>query len=296
MQTARNNTSSTIPSDSFVNSPALLWGCAICVVLSCAISFWNCMQHFKHYTRPSIQRHLVRIIIIVPIYVIGSFFSLCYPEHFLYFDTIRDLYEAFVIHNFMALMLGYMGGDSDCIAKLMHSPGEIAHPWPLCFLPKIPTDQRFLRLCKQGTLQFQICKPLCALISLIMLGIDHYEDKGYQTFLNTVYNISFTWALYVLLLFYLATRSHLASVHPVKKFFAVKSVVFLTYWQYLGLIIFFSFLNKFEQEAINDAVLCFECIFFAILHVKAYGAEEFRTGDSQFIYRDDYMLRLCRTS
>ena len=127
----------------------------------------------------------------------------------------------------------------------------------------------YIRFFFKGTLQFQIVKPTCAVISLIMLGLDKYDNTVYQVFLQTIYNVSFTWALYVLWyspitliitiiitimvtiiialiialitqpslftnhdclqflfhvrLFYVATRTHLAAIHPLKKFFAVKT-------------------------------------------------------------------------
>jgi len=96
-------------------SPGVLALCGIFSFLATSIAFWNCYQHFKSYSKPALQRHIVRILIIVPIYALGSFFSLSYPQHFLYFDTIRDMYEAFVIHNFLALMLGYMVCMTSCM-------------------------------------------------------------------------------------------------------------------------------------------------------------------------------------
>lgn len=39
------------------------------------------------------------------------------------------------------------------------------------------------------------------------------------------------WALYVLLLFYSVTHKEMASIHPMHKFLAIKSVVFFSWWQ-----------------------------------------------------------------
>lgn len=46
-----------------------------------------------------------------------------------------------------------------------------------------------------------------------------------------VYNISISLALYGLVLFYTATRDMLSSYNPVLKFFSIKSIVFLSFWQ-----------------------------------------------------------------
>lgn len=52
-----------------------------------------------------------------------------------------------------------------------------------------------------------------------------------QVTLLVVYNLSYSVALYGLLMFYKATRPLLTPFKPVQKFFAVKSVIFATYWQ-----------------------------------------------------------------
>jgi len=46
----------------------------------------------------------------VPIYATGSFLSLVYPQHEMYFDSIRDCYEAVTIYSFLQLLLAYIGG------------------------------------------------------------------------------------------------------------------------------------------------------------------------------------------
>ncbi len=46
-----------------------------------------------------------------------------------------------------------------------------------------------------------------------------------------LYNISVTLALYGLILFYTSTRELLSKYNPVLKFFSIKSIVFLSFWQ-----------------------------------------------------------------
>jgi hypothetical protein len=51
------------------------------------------------------------------------------------------------------------------------------------------------------------------------------------------YNLTYTIALYGLLLFYLGTHELLAPFKPLLKFVLVKSVIFLSYWQGLFIAI-----------------------------------------------------------
>jgi hypothetical protein len=181
------------------------------------VSFYNVYRHLRNYTHPSLQMYMVRIIVIVPVYAIASCLSLRFQGYSLWFEVVRDVYESFVVYSFLCLVLKYVGGDSACIANIQFEP-PLPHVWPMnyCFKP-MPRNHHFLRYCKQGCIQFVIIKPLSAMCSLFMLGFDAYENVYYQIVLITVYNISYTIALYVLLLFYLATKKLLRPFNAVSK-------------------------------------------------------------------------------
>ena len=49
--------------------------------------------------------------------------------------------------------------------------------------------------------------------------------------ITIIYNITYTMALYALVLFYMGTHELLAPFNPLLKFTVVKMVVFLTFWQ-----------------------------------------------------------------
>jgi hypothetical protein len=50
-------------------------------------------------------------------------------------------------------------------------------------------------------------------------------------YITLIYNVSVSLALYALFLFYFATRELLSPYDPIWKFFTVKSVIFLSFWQ-----------------------------------------------------------------
>lgn len=60
--------------------------------------------------------------------------------------------------------------------------------------------------------------------------LSHSVTSGYL-YVTIIYNISVSLALYALFLFYFATRELLSPYSPVLKFFMVKSVIFLSFWQ-----------------------------------------------------------------
>ncbi|XP_022111318.1 transmembrane protein 184B-like [Acanthaster planci] len=94
----------------------------------------------------------------------------------------------------------------------------------------------FLRFCKQATLQFCFVKPIMVVITLVLLPFGKYSDGNFSVvdgylYITIIYNISVSLALYAMFLFYFATRDLLSAFRPVPKFFMVKSIIFVSFWQ-----------------------------------------------------------------
>ncbi|VDO08893.1 unnamed protein product, partial [Rodentolepis nana] len=195
--------------------------------------------HLVNYTTPREQRWIVRILFLVPLYAFQSWFSLMFLRHqdsYIYLDTIRDCYEAFVIYSFLSLCYEYLGGESCIMAEIRGK--EIPYSWffcTFCFSGQVFT-MGFLRFFKQATLQFCLVKPLMAIAIIIMQALGVYKhgiwsvSNGYF-YTTIIYNISAFLAFYALVLFYLATSSILRPFDPIIKFAVVKSIVFLSFWQ-----------------------------------------------------------------
>mmetsp|Transcript_19129 Transcript_19129/g.23482 ORF Transcript_19129/g.23482 Transcript_19129/m.23482 type:complete len:475 (+) Transcript_19129:81-1505(+) len=267
----------------FVNSNLAAFIASICAIFACIVSGYNIHKHLVWYTQPHLQKSIIRILFIVPFYAIFSLFSLFWPDNMVYFELIRDIWEAVVIYSFLNLMLEYCGGENACLSVIMNEPGSVSHipPFNCCF-PVIPLDASFLRYCKQATIQFVIIKPLMAVINLILISLPdgQIDQKTYEIGLAIVYNLSYTIALYFLALFYKAIHHHPGIVRkkPLAKFAAVKMVVFLTYYQTLV----FSFVPVFYETGglWNSFVLCCEMVIFAILHLIAFNWSEYKTSAS----------------
>ncbi|XP_053707284.1 transmembrane protein 184B-like isoform X2 [Synchiropus splendidus] len=215
-------------------------------------------MHLRYYSSPNEQRHIVRILFIVPIYAFDSWLSLLFftnEEYYVYFDTVRDCYEAFVIYNFLSLCYEYLGGESAIMAEIRGKPIESSCVYGTCCLWGKTYSIGFLRFCKQvwsaalpvpfvlqdlvcpqATLQFCVVKPLMAVITVLLQAFGKYRDGDFNVasgylYVTIIYNISVSLSLYALFLFYFATRELLVPYSPVLKFFMVKSVIFLSFWQ-----------------------------------------------------------------
>jgi len=260
-----------------LDSPLAIFIAISTVGAAMLISLFNVYKHLQHYNKPEVQLYIIRILLIVPVYALGSFLSLYFEDWSLYFDTVRDAYEAFVIYCFLMLLLEYCGGESNCVNNITTDPAYVAHPWPFCCLREMRTDAHFLKSCKRWTLQFVFVKPLMAILSLIMLALGKYKSTEYTWFLNIVYNVSYTMALYYLMLFYMACKKLLVPYKPVGKFFAVKLIVFMTFWQSLAITNAPGMTEKLAERW-NDFVLCVEVLLFAVLHSRSFTYTEFRAG------------------
>ena len=245
-------------------------------------SLFNSVNHLRNYTQPTTQRHVVRILLIVPTYAVSSFLSFAFPPASLIFITVRDVYEAYVIYCFLMLILAWAGGEELCIHK-MSAKGALRHPPPMCCIVQ-NLNTRFLKQVKQGTIQFVVLKPIMAFISLVLLAFGLYDHPAWQWTMGIVYNISYTLALYALFMLYLATKKCLKTHHPVRKFFAVKSIVFLTYWQSLAFQIIGLLLpvpvTVEDQQKWNSFVLSIEMCLFAVLHIHSFPWWEFSPSAS----------------
>ena len=162
-------------------------------------------RHLLNYTMPGIQIYVIRIIAICPVYAISSIIALYTVEYGIYTEIFRDVYEAFVIYSFLNLILEFCGGETDCIYQIENDP-DLMLPFPLCFMRPMPRDARLMRFCHRGVLQFVIMKPIIAIIDYVMIISGLYFYWEYQWFEMMVYNISYTWALFCLYVFYLATK------------------------------------------------------------------------------------------
>jgi len=210
-----------------------------CVWAAIFITCHQIYQYLRYYTNPAEQRWIVRILFIVPVYAFESWLSLLffsYDNYYVYFNAVRDCYEAFVIYNFLSLCYEYLGGEGNIMSEIRGKP--IKSDWAtgsFCLVGQ-SYNIGFLRFCKQGTLQFCIIKPLMSFIVIILQFSKLYHDGNWSPadgyiYTMIVYNLSISIALYALFMFYFATKDLLRPYDPVLKFFTIKSVIFLSYWQ-----------------------------------------------------------------
>lgn len=134
----------------------------VAVVVS-GLSIW---LQLRNYRKPPLQRMVVRIMLMVPLYGVASLISLFSLEAAFFIDAIRDIYEAFVIYCFFVLLVDYLGGERSLLIMLHGRPPvpavfpvslwrneiDVSDPYTFLFL------KRGILLCA-GKARTRICEP-----------------------------------------------------------------------------------------------------------------------------------------
>lgn len=262
----------------------------LCLSISVSMSVYLLAQHLTYFRCPEYQLYICRIILMVPIYCLTSCFSIIYPQMTEYLSMVRDFYEAFVIYSFTMLLINYVGGERRLSINL-ELREYIRHPWPLnYFLRSFKPSVFFLRLVKIGVLQFVMFRPLLSLLSILLklLGcynIDNFSPSDSYLYIFILSNISFTLALYGLVLFYVATEELLEPFRPLPKFLCIKGVIFFCYWQ--GVILslleklgFIKAKNGMDAKEISwmyqHILVCIEMLIASFVHIYAFTYKEYQ--------------------
>lgn len=80
-------------------------------------------------------------------------------------DSIREIYEAYVIYNFMIYLLNYLNLSMD-LERTLEDRTPVKHFFPLCCMGPWEMGREFVHNCKHGILQYTVVRPITAIISL----------------------------------------------------------------------------------------------------------------------------------
>ncbi|TFK67792.1 DUF300-domain-containing protein [Pluteus cervinus] len=272
-------------------------------VLVSMISIW---LQLKNYRKPLLQRMVVRIMIMVPLYAVASLISLFSMEAAFVIDAIRDVYEAFVIYCFFTLLLSYLGGErSLLILMLGRSPKE--PPFPINIFKReldVSDPYTFLFL-KRGILQYVQVKPVLAIVTLILKSLGKYNEGDFRAnsgylYVSIIYNVSICTSLYCLAMFWICVNDDLKPFRPVPKFLCVKGILFFSFWQSViistlvatGIITRFGPYTDAEHISVglNDTLICLEMPMFAIAHNYAFSYTDFLDSHLAYVARMPWYL------
>jgi hypothetical protein len=89
------------------------WSVAgMAVAIAVPLSLYDINSHIQTMTSP-LQVHYVRILGMVPIYALESWFALRFKEQRIYLEVAREAYEAFVIYSFFRMLVEFLKGTEE---------------------------------------------------------------------------------------------------------------------------------------------------------------------------------------
>lgn len=264
-------------------------------IVSSLIIFSSIILHLRNYRKPFQQRLMIRIQLIVPLFALSCFSMLQNPTSLFnryFLESIREVYEAFVIYTFFSLLTDILGGERNII--IMTSGREpVEHPGVLRYMfPDIDiSDPTTFLIIKRGILQYVWLKPIICTSTILteLLGwydVNDVSATSIYFWLTILYNLSVTMSLYCLAMFWKVLWNDLKPFKPVGKFLCVKLIIFASYWQgvmlaicnYTGILPGSETTNTNNTNIgvyIQNALLCIELIAFAIGHWYSFSYKPF---------------------
>ncbi|KAJ8294214.1 Transmembrane protein 184 [Rhodotorula toruloides] len=278
--------------------------CAFFTLIASSTSIWLISKHLAFFYHPTEQRHIVRLLFMPVIYAVCSFLSYFFYRQALYFQLVRDCYEALVIASTFFLLLSYLSNPPpspetpipkpyatkrERDARLRASVRDLHLKnwmWPLGWWKWRPAGggpgegEAFLWWMRVCIGQYVLVRPLSTLASVIGEATGYYclaswSPKFVHIWSSAAISVSVTVAMYCVLQLFMPLKEQLKPYSPVLKFLCVKSVVFLTFWQ--DFLVTVGVIKNRQYWSADEIVIglaallsCFEMVLFALLHVRAF--------------------------
>lgn len=273
-----------------------------CVLLSLILTFFLVYRHLKHYYEPLAQKRIIRILLTIPIYSVVSFLAILLSPYALYFNLVRDCYEAYALYQFLCLLTHYYDSEGGAFAyELIDLGGSIGDqmrqefvrsrfPFPLCCFHYTPGNTLLIWI-RRFALQYVFFKLLLSFIAIILALTGHYHAGSFNPrygffWISLLLNLSAIIAFYVIVIFY-GLIAHTISAHkPLLKFLSIKVLIFFCFWQTLaiGALYYFDILPAFfgwtkeeSADVIQNVLICGEMVGIAILNFWAFSYRAYRT-------------------
>ncbi|KAL1962565.1 hypothetical protein VTN77DRAFT_9358 [Rasamsonia byssochlamydoides] len=266
-------------------------------------------MHALHYSKPREQRHIIRILCMVPIYCIVSFLSFWLYRKSVYFQVLGDCYEAFAISAFFTLLCHYIAPDLHSQKEYFRGIRPKPWLWPVTWLQNMCGGERGCWRTPRSGLTwfnviwiaiFQYCfiRVAMTIVAVATEAIGRYCEESLSPAFSHVWtmvieSIAVSIAMYCLIQFYIQIRQDVAQHSPFLKILAIKLVIFLSFWQSTVI----SFLTSSGAIKASDKVgtqdikigipnllICIEMALFSILHLWAFPWRPYSLANQQAQY------------
>ncbi|KAL8277027.1 hypothetical protein RQP46_010561 [Phenoliferia psychrophenolica] len=260
-----------------------------CTLVVCLVSGTNVFLHCRNYRKPLEQRQIIRILLMPIVFSVISFLGYRFFREFVYFELVRNTYEAFTIAAFVVLMLMYVSSSPAEQREVMSTKEKRKLVFPFCCWRYRPSKPYFIFAVKWSVMQFVILKPLISIASIVteVLGVYCATSSSFafaNIYLEIVDFVSVSIALYGLIVFYALVRQELAGHRALSKFWTIKIIVALVFYQ--GFV--FTILQKYDvikasaywtatnvSEGLNALVTTMEMVLIALFQLYAFSYRDY---------------------
>ena len=148
-------------------------------VLTWTVTLYEVALHLEYYSRPALQKHIIRIMLMPPIYAADSWFCLRFVEARTVLTPFRELYEAYTIYSFFMYLIRYLDGQLGPVSDYMGARGTTTpHIFPMNYFSTPWVGREMHRKCRSGVLNYVILRPVTAIVMWItlMTAPQRYEE------------------------------------------------------------------------------------------------------------------------
>jgi hypothetical protein len=157
-------------------------------LLTCLISMFHMSSHLTKMKQPMIQRKIISILWMSPIYSVTSFLSLLYPPLEGPMKIVKDFYESYCIYQFLSFMIVVLGsGSRDQAVEVLAKHADHL-PQPSRYLNRFydpPPDtsnhskaNAVMMECQISAMQFVFIRPLTSIIYVIFVLDPNSGDES----------------------------------------------------------------------------------------------------------------------
>ncbi|CUG93704.1 solute transporter, putative [Bodo saltans] len=260
------------------------------------------VSHLLSYTNPTRQRYIIRILLMVPIYAVDSFWS---------YLSFRDAtwsrsHETPTMRTCCttSTRCSWISWEVRMAVSKRGSPlpprtlAIFPHSFPMNHvLSPMILSRNLLWWWKMLLVQYMVLSPLVTVLSFVTGLQGVFDENSYaldnaHVYLMVTKTVSVTLAFTALFYLYLSTKKIIHDFHPTGKFISIKFVIFFSFWQYLVIttahsygLLPSSWLHRMlawshgastveDQEiALCNILLCFEMFVTAAMHHEVFSVK-----------------------
>ncbi|KAJ5104459.1 hypothetical protein NUU61_001806 [Penicillium alfredii] len=284
---------------------SLLLGGA-CAIVACAVSIFLIMGHATHYSKPIEQRHIIRILWMVPVYSLVAWLSILFYHDSVYFEVLGDCYEAFTISAFFSLMCHYIAPDLHSQKDYFRGIQPKPWLWPLNWFRKCcggdhgiwrtpRSGLTWFNVVWAGVFQYCVMRVLMTIVAVASQANGVYCEESLSPAFAHIWacvivieSCFVTIAMYCLIQFYHQVGDDIKQHRPFLKILSIKLVIFLSFWQstLISLLVSKGAIKPTKKIQLPDLktglpelMINIEMAIFAILHLWAFSWKPYATAN-----------------